>query len=262
MQESELAVGKPLQPLRCAIREKMICFRGHAPYFKSSSLNPVRTHRVLPMKVAVLFSGGKDSVFAAFACAQMGYDVSLLTLQPAEYSTMFHHPNIQWCAAQAKAMGMPIKVVGADGGEEQDELAAIKESLREMRVDGVATGAIESEYQKQRIDKIAHELGIRSFSPIWRTGNALLSEQCEYLDSYVVAVSAEGLGKDDLGAHFDEKFVSRLRKMKPSVSPHLEGGEGETFVAGAPFFRHALKIKGMEKEWDGARGVAKITSLA
>jgi len=214
------------------------------------------------MKVAVLFSGGKDSVFAAFACEQQGWDVSLLTIEPAEYSTMFHHPNIGWCAQQAEAMGMPFKMVEADGEREEDELSTIKEALREMRVDGVATGAIESEYQKQRIDKIAHELGIRSFSPIWRTGNTLISEQCDYLDTHVVAVSADGLGKNDLGARFDSKFVERVRKMKPAISPHLEGGEGETFVANAPFFAKALKIKEMEKEWDGSRGVAKILEIS
>ena len=213
------------------------------------------------MKIAVLFSGGKDSVFAAFVCAQSGLDVSLLTIKPAEYSTMFHHPNIEWCEAQAEAMGMPFAMVEADGESEEDELSAIKEALRGMRVDGVATGAIESEYQKQRIDRLAHELGIRSFSPIWRTGDALLSEQCNYLDTYVVAVSAEGLGKNDLGARFDAKLVERLKGMKPVISPHLEGGEGETFVANAPFFAKGLKVKEMEKEWDGSRGIAKISGI-
>jgi len=213
------------------------------------------------MKVAVLFSGGKDSVFAAFVCEQQGFDVTLLTIKPAEYSTMFHHPNIRWCAAQAKEMGMPFTMVESDGETEADELSAIKEALRDMRVDGVATGAIESEYQKQRIDKIAHELSIRSFSQIWRTGDSLLSEQCNCLETYVVAVSAEGLGKDDLGARFDSKFVARLKRMAPAVSPHLEGGEGETFVSNAPFFAKGLEIKEMEKEWDGSRGVAKIIAL-
>jgi diphthine-ammonia ligase len=210
------------------------------------------------MKVAVLFSGGKDSVFAAFVCAQQGHDVSLLTIEPAEYSTMFHHPNIQWCAEQAKEMGMPIKFAEPEGEQEAHELAAIKEALREMRVDAVATGAIASEYQKQRIDKIAHELGIRGFSPIWRTGASLLSEQCDYLETYVVSVSADGLCKADLGARFDSAFLKRLSSLKISISPHLEGGEGETFVANAPFFSKAIKIREMEKEWDGARGVAKI----
>ncbi|HIH19540.1 TPA: hypothetical protein HA225_06245 [Candidatus Micrarchaeota archaeon] len=53
------------------------------------------------MKAAVLFSGGKDSVFAAFVCQSMGWEVELLTIQPAKYSTMFHHPNVKWCRRQA-----------------------------------------------------------------------------------------------------------------------------------------------------------------
>jgi predicted ATP pyrophosphatase (TIGR00289 family) len=214
------------------------------------------------MKVAVLFSGGKDSAFAAFFCLYSGWEVSLLTIEPAEYSTVFHHPNVGWCARQAEAMGLPIKAVRAKGASEEDELEAVKEALRAMRADAVATGAIESEYQKQRIDKIVHELSIRSFSPLWRTSRALLPEICRYFEAYVTAVSAEGLDETDLAARFDAAFVAKLRAMKPSVSPCLEGGEGETFVANAPFFRRALRIGKWEKQWDGSRGVAKIASLS
>jgi len=214
------------------------------------------------VKVAVLFSGGKDSVFAAFCCLYSGWEVELLTIEPAEYSTMFHHPNVKWCKKQADAMGLPIRMVKAGGKGEKDELGAIKKALSEMKVDGVAAGAIESEYQKERVDRIAHELGIRSFAPIWRTGQALLDEQCKYFESYVVAVAAEGLGEGMLGRKFDSDFVSYLKKLKPAVSPHLEGGEGETFVAHAPFFGKALKVTGWKKSFDGASGAAEIASIA
>ncbi len=214
------------------------------------------------MKIAVLFSGGKDSVFAAEACRMMGWEISLLTIIPTEYSTMFHHPNLQWCSSQAAAMGLPIAIVKAGGETEKSELLAMKSALARMKVDGVAAGAIESEYQKERVDRIAHELGIRSFAPIWRTGGQLLSEQCKYLETYVVAVAAEGLGEGMLGRKFDSKFVDYLKKLKPAVSPHLEGGEGETFVAGAAFFSKKLKIGKMERKFTGSSGVAAITELA
>ena len=213
------------------------------------------------MKVAVLFSGGKDSVFAAFCCQQSGWDVILLTIKPAEYSKMFHHPNISWCERQANEMGLPIVTVRAEGDSEQDELLAIKNELHSLKVDGVASGAIESEYQKQRIDLIAHELGIRSFAPVWRTGKQLLAEMARHFETYVVAVSAEGLNELDLGARFDSKFLSKLSRLRVPVSAHLEGGEGETFVANAPFFRKRLRIGEMKKTFDGTRGTAEIATL-
>jgi uncharacterized protein (TIGR00290 family) len=209
------------------------------------------------MKVAVLFSGGKDSVFAAFACQSAGWEAHLLTILPSENSTMFHHPNLKWCKKQAQAMGLPLTSVKAKGATEEDELSAMKVALKRLKVDGVASGAIESEYQKERVDRIAHELSIRSFSPIWRTGTALLDEQCEYLETRLVSVAAEGLTPDMLMGNFDEKFVRRLKSLRIPVSPHLEGGEGETFVANAPFFRQGLKIKKWEKEGS----VANISSL-
>jgi len=213
------------------------------------------------MKIAVLFSGGKDSVFATEVCRQMGWDVVLLTVEPSEHSTMFHHPNVRWCKKQAEAMGLSIRIAKPSGAGEKDELSAMKRALSEMKVDGVAAGAIESEYQKERVDRIAEELGIKSFAPIWRTGGRLLSEQCEFLETYVVAVAAEGLGREMLGKKFDAKFVSFLKKLKPPVSPHLEGGEGETFVADAPFYEKKLKIGKWEKRFGGSCGTAEIAEL-
>lgn len=214
------------------------------------------------MRVAVLFSGGKDSVFAAFACQSQGWEVELLTIEPAEYSTMFHHPNVKWCREQAKEMGMGITFAKADGKGEEDELEAMARALLKMKVDGVAAGAIESEYQKERVDRIAYGLGIRSFAPIWRTGETLLEEQCKYLETYIVAVAAQGLSEGMLTRKFDSQFVKYLKGLKPSVSPHLEGGEGETFVADAPFFKKGLKVRKWKTSFGGSSGVAEIGSLA
>jgi diphthamide synthase (EF-2-diphthine--ammonia ligase) len=49
-----------------------------------------------------------------------------------------------------------------------------------------------------------------------------------------------------------------VEAKKPNVHPFLEGGEGETFVANAPFFSKKVEIREWKKTWDGVRGVAEI----
>ena len=198
-------------------------------------------------KVACLFSGGKDSVFAAFWALYNGWDPILVTVFPEPYSMMFHHPNAKWTKLQAEAMGMEQATFEAG----KDELEKLQEVLSGLDVKGIVTGAIASEYQKQRIDRIGYELNIPTYSPLWHK-EPVLAEELRNFEIYITAVSAEGLGPELLGKNFHE-----LGNRK-NIHPLLEGGEGETFVADAPFFKKRIKILGWEKEWDGVRGVAHI----
>ncbi len=199
-------------------------------------------------KVACLFSGGKDSVFAVFWAMYSGWEPILVTVIPEPYSMMFHHPNAKWTKLQAEALGLEQISFEA----QSDELTKLKEVLSGLQIRGIVTGAIASEYQKQRIDKIGHELGIPTYSPLWHKDNPLLKEMHSHFETYITAVSADGLGPELLGKRF-----SLLGKRK-NIHPLLEGGEGETFVADAPFFKKRIDILGWEIEWDSVRGVANI----
>lgn len=201
------------------------------------------------MKVACLFSGGKDSTYAAFWSIFSGWEVILVCVKSEEYSMMFHHPNLDKTKLQAEPMGLDIHYVETN---KEKELEDLKKKLEELKVDGIVTGALASEYQKQRIEKIGEELEIPTYSPLWHKEKILLEEINEYFETYLVAVSAEGLGKEHLGMNF-----KKIGKIK-GIHEMLEGGEGETFVANAPFFKNKIKIKGFKKKWDGVRGVAEI----
>lgn len=199
-------------------------------------------------KVACLFSGGKDSVFAVFWAMYNGWDPILVTVFPEPYSMMFHHPNAGWTKLQAEAMG--LEQVTFKTGKE-GELDKLQQVLSALGIKGIVTGAIASEYQKQRIDRIGHELGTPTYSPLWHK-EPVLAEELKHFEIYITAVSAEGLGPELLGKNFQE-----LGNRK-NIHPLLEGGEGETFVADAPFFKKKIEILEWEKEWDGVRGVAHI----
>lgn len=199
------------------------------------------------MKVFVLFSGGKDSVFSTFCALFSGWDVELITVLGGEESKMFHKPNLKYTKMQAEAIGLKHHFV-----ESGDELDGVKNFLEKNKFDGVVSGAIASEYQKQRIDMLGEELGAPTFSFLWHKEKTLMHEVLEHFETYIVSVSAEGLGKELLGKPFIEL------KTKYPVHPLLEGGEGETFVAWAPFFKKRIRIEKWRIKWDGIRGEAWI----
>lgn len=205
------------------------------------------------MKVAVLFSGGKDSVFAAFWAMMHGFEPVLVTVRPPEYSMMFHHPNVESTKKQAESMGLEQIFVETTEENWRDKLIETFKSIGAM---GIVAGAIASEYQRRRIDSIGEELGIPTYAPLWHKdlGSPLLEEMLAYFEIYVTAVSAEGLGPEFLG----EPLRKLVEAKKTGIHPFLEGGEGETYVANATFFRKRVEIKGWKKSWDGVRGVAEM----
>jgi len=205
------------------------------------------------MLAACLFSGGKDSVYAVGQALKQGYEVILVTINPEPYSMMFHHPNVKWTKLQAEAIG--AKQIVVDTKHEQ-ELADLENALAKLKPkpNAIFTGAVASEYQKKRIEAIGERLGIKIISPLWYADEKKLHELLDTMEISVTAVSAEGL---------DERFLAQpLRKLVnakvKNVHPFLEGGEGETFVTDAPFFKKTIIISGWKTSWDGVRGVAEI----
>ncbi len=211
------------------------------------------------MKLAVLFSGGKDSTFALFWALVEGFEPVLFSVYAESDSTMFHHPNIEKTALQAKALGLKRIIVKTN---EKDWHTDLKKAIKKEKCHGIVGGAIASEYQKRRFERIAQELGIPSYAPLWHKGDEYLDEVCAYFETYVVSVSAEGLGENDVAKSYQElvgkilqinsKRTSNLRdtdyfiagnENKVSISPFLEGGEGETFVCDAPFFKTRIQVR-------------------
>lgn len=204
------------------------------------------------MRVAVLFSGGKDSVFATFWALTHGFEPVLVTVRPPEYSMMFHHPNVDSTKSQAESLGLEQVFVETTEENWRDKLI---EAFKRIKAEGIVAGAVASEYQRRRIDSIGEELGIPTYAPLWhKEKSGVMEEMLGFFEIYVTAVSAEGLGPEFLG----EPLKKLADAKKPNVHPFLEGGEGETFVSDAPFFSKSVPIKGWKKEWDGVRGTAII----
>ncbi|ASJ02336.1 hypothetical protein A3L09_03250 [Thermococcus profundus] len=206
------------------------------------------------MRVAVLYSGGKDSNYALYWALKKGFEVKYLVsmVSESEESYMYHVPNIHLTELQAKAVGIPL-VKGFTSGEKEKEVEDMKAVLEGLKIDGVVAGALASEYQKQRVDRVAKELGIESFAPAWhRDPVDYMREIISIFDVVIVGTAAYGLDQSWLGRRIDEKAFEELIKLNEKYKVHVagEGGEFETFVRDAPFFRARIVFDEVEKKWD------------
>ncbi|MGA2386196.1 MAG: diphthine--ammonia ligase [Candidatus Bathyarchaeia archaeon] len=218
------------------------------------------------MRLGVLFSGGKDSTLALQYAKEKEEVVCLITLiSENKESYMFHTPNIDVTALQAEALALP-RVAKTTRGEKEKELQdleeAIAEAARLFQIEGVVTGAVESVYQAERVQRICNKLDLWCFNPLWKHDQrALLEELVERGFNVVISgVFAYPLDEKWLGLHIDAAVISRLvdLQQKWGISPSGEGGEIETAVLDAPMFKKKIEILDYTSSARGNSGVFNI----
>ena len=218
------------------------------------------------MNLGVLFSGGKDSTFALHMAAEHEEKVCLITLvskNPESY--MFHTPNIHVTALQAEALGLPL-ITKVTEGKKEEELKdleqAITDAMNQHRIEGVVTGAVESVYQAERVQRICNRLDIWCFNPLWKRN------QKEHLEDIVAkgfrviisGIFAYPLDRTWLGREIDKDVIEELVRLEKEfgLSPSGEGGEIETTVLDAPMFKEKIEIMASEVDAKGNSGVFRI----
>jgi predicted ATP pyrophosphatase (TIGR00289 family) len=214
------------------------------------------------MKVAVLYSGGKDSNYALYWAIKEGFDVKYLVNVESENkeSYMFHIPNVHLTELSAEAVGIPLIKIYTKG-EKEKEVEDLKKGLEKLDVEGIVTGAVASVYQKSRIDRVCEELGLKSFAPLWQKDPEwILRTVSELFDVRIVGVYAYGLGKEWLGQRITKDNIDKLLEIceKYGIHKAFEGGEAETFVFDSPVFKKRIEVVEAEIEWHETWGVYHI----
>ena len=218
------------------------------------------------MKLAVLFSGGKDS-YLALQYASMDHKIScLLTLESEkEDSWMFHTPAIEWTKLQAKAMEIDHLISKTSGvkEEELEDLGSIIElAISKYSIEGIVTGALASVYQSTRIQKICNDLGLWCFNPLWQMPQKQLLQELlsNKIESIITGIAAEPFDDTWLGRCIDSECVDDLMSLesKYRINPAGEGGEIESFVLNAPLFHKSVRIIESNKYYSNFSGRLEI----
>ena len=218
------------------------------------------------MKLGVLFSGGKDSTLALHYAIEKAEVLCLVTLvSENKESYMFHTPNIELTALQAEALELPLisKVTEGKPEEELEDLkAAIKQAITDFKIEGLVTGAVESVYQASRIQQLCNLLNIWCVNPLWKKDQKQLLREviAKGFETIISGVFAYPLDKKWLGKQIDETMIEQLIALSKDYGLSLsgEGGEIETTVLDAPFFKDKLEILDSEVEAKGNSGVFRV----
>ena len=217
----------------------------------------------------MLFSGGKDSCFALDKSRSF-HDVTCLIslISESDESYMFHVPNIELTVRQAEAIGLPIvqrRTKGKKERELKDLEKAIDTAKADFDLEGIVTGAVKSTYQATRVQRICKRLGLWCFNPLW------LKDEIELLNEivkskYEVVISgvfAFPLDEKFLGKKLDGGMIQKLERLRDEygLSPAGEGGEIETTVINAPFFKKRLEISDYDVSYREYSGVFRIKDV-
>ena len=219
------------------------------------------------MKLGVLFSGGKDSTLA-MQLASEHHEISCLLSMKSENdaSYMFHTPNIGLTELQAEALDIPL-ITGITKGEKELELSDLKDLIKNaielFGIEGIVTGAVESVYQAQRVQKICSDLGLWCFNPLWQMDQIELLETLvrKKYNIIISAIAAYPLNESWLGRKLDSKMISELKALT-GVNPAGEGGEFESLTLDGPLFKKRIVIEDSEIVEDNKNAAKLIIKRA
>jgi diphthine-ammonia ligase len=209
---------------------------------KQKYLNSFRDRK--DKKLAALTSGGKDSNAALYRMQRRNNTIEcLVSLTSSNKESYMFDTRKQEdeLERQSEILDIPLLLQETEG-EKEDELEDLRKALQRAKdkydIDGVTAGAIESTYQRDRVDKVADELGLKVFAPLWQF------DQNHYMkwlvrngfEVEITKVAARGLDESWEGRILDEKSVEELLELAEEYrfNPAGEGGEYETRVKGFP----------------------------
>lgn len=218
------------------------------------------------MKLGALFSGGKDSCYALYKESEENEIACLLSVvSENQESYMFHTPNIHLTKLQAEAMNMPLLTETTKGVKEEelkDLKKLIQKAKEKYKIEGITTGAIASNYQASRINKLCDELKLKCISPLWKRDQIEIVKEMisNKFEIKIVAIACEGLGEEWLGKTITKENFDKINLLskKFGFNPAFEGGEAETLVIDCPLFKKRLNIIKAKKEYKNNNGIYLI----
>jgi len=203
-------------------------------------------------KTAIMFSGGKDSMYALRRAKDRGCADLIIAVQSPRGETQLHlAPEVAPEArrAQIDLLDMPYREITIDSQENylRKLLAGLKRIVYEEDLKCLVTGDLWHPYTEGLGDMLAAALNVS----LWRPGKdvcpspeggraymkELISQQIE---AVIVAVKKGVLSPDYVGKILDRATLEELSKESSDCAG--EGGQYQSFVVDCPLMRRRIKF--------------------
>ena len=205
------------------------------------------------MKLAILFSGGKDSNYSLYLASKKNDIKCLINLNSKnKNSYMFQKTEKKILLEQSKNLEIPIEFFMTNGEKEKELIdlkKAILECKKKYKIEGVVSGAIKSTYQSTRIQKICDELNLFCFNPLWQIDEKkYLEDLIKNFDIRIFKIACYPLTKKILMRKIDKKLILEFEKLKKICEFSFigEGGEYESICFNSPIFKKRIEVEKFE----------------
>ena len=203
------------------------------------------------MKVAVLWTGGKNSALALYKAKKSGHEIAFLATLICNKPSLAH--PLALIKLQSEAMGIPFLWDKL----EETNFESYRESIREMKseygIDAIVTGDVDylDDFHGNWIDNVCNGLGVEVIKPLWGVDRASILG--ELLDRnfkvMITQVKEPWLSEDWLGKILSRDSIEEMQQLE--LDKHLdlcgEFGEYHTMTLDAPFFNKIIRIPQFRK---------------
>jgi asparagine synthase (glutamine-hydrolysing) len=201
---------------------------------------------------------------------KQGYEVRcLIAIKPENKdSFMFHTPTIELAKLQAKSLGKRLLLVHTKG-EKEKEVEELEKGLmlakKMFKIEGICSGALYSNYQRERIERACEKHGLRHFAPLWHLDQEKYLKQviASGFEIIITKIACYGMSEKWLGRKIDSQAIYELIQLnkKYGINVAGEGGEYETLVLDTPRFKDKIFVEFIVKMTNENTGEIELKKI-
>jgi len=207
------------------------------------------------VRVAVLWSGGKESNLACQRVMAQGHEVAVLvTFIFDDWPSVCHPLSIM--SLQSEALGIPHVTLRVAEPYKEAYRDSIRNLVRTDGVQGIVTGDIWIEEHRRWMESVCEGLGVHVIMPLWNenTRDLLNAAISSGFRPVFTCVKERWFDAGWIGHQLDGQRVEALKSLHDRFGIDIcgENGEYHTMVLDGPIFKQSIRIEEFAVERKGS----------